>query len=161
MDLYSWVLVLHVASLAIFFVSHGAAAAVAFRLRRERDPARVRTLLELSSSAVGITMSVSLLIGFAAGIWLGFLGNWWGQGWIWASIAVLIVVAVLMTPLAAMPLRRLRAAAGIVPRKGADSPAADDAELERLLSGWNPWPTAAVGAGAIVVLVWLMFFKPF
>ena len=161
MELYPWVLVVHVASMAIFFVSHGAAAAVAFRLRRERDPARVRTLLELSSSAVGVTMTVSLLIGFAAGIWLGFLGNWWGRGWIWAAGAILIAVALLMTPMAAMPLRRLRAAAGVVPHKGADSPAADDAELERLLSRWNPWPTAAVGAGAIVALVWLMFFKPF
>ena len=161
MDLYPWILTVHVASLTIFFVAHGGAASVAFRLRREREPERVRALLELSRVSVGVVMTVALLIGLGAGIWLGFLGGFWGRGWIWTSLAILIGVALLMTPLAAMPMGRIRTAAGIGRPKDGVVPPADDVELQRLLDRWNPFPTAALGVAAIAVIVWLMFLKPF
>jgi uncharacterized membrane protein len=160
-DLYLWVRFTHIASLMVFFVAHGASAAVAFRLRRERDLARVRALLELSASSVGLTMSVSLLVAFATGIWLGFLGGFWDRGWIWASLALFIAVAGLMTPIAAIRLSRMRAAAGIARGKAGEIPPADPAELERLLAGWSPMPVAILGFGAIAVITWLMVAKPF
>ena len=161
MDLYPWLLTIHVAALAIFFIAHGGAASVAFRLRREREPERVRGLLELSRASVGAVMTASFVIGVAAGIWLGFLGGYWGRLWIWASLAVLIGVALLMTPLASMPLSRIRTAAGIGRPKDGVVPPGDEAELQRLLDRWNPFPVAALGVAAIAVITWLMFFKPF
>ena len=161
MDLYPWLLVIHVASLFIFFVAHGAAASVAFRLRREREPERVRALLELSRVSVGAVMSAAFLLGLAAGIWLTFLGNFWGRGWVWASLAIFIGVAILMTPIASLPLARIRTAAGIGRPKDGVVPPGDDAELQRLLERWNPFPVAALGVTAIAVITWLMFFKPF
>ena len=48
MDLYSWIVFLHVVGVLLFFIAHGTSMAVGFRLERERDPARVRALLELT-----------------------------------------------------------------------------------------------------------------
>ena len=48
MDLYPWIVFLHVVGVLLFFIAHGTSMAVGFRLKRERDPARVRALLELT-----------------------------------------------------------------------------------------------------------------
>ncbi len=161
MQLYAWLVVIHVAALLIFFLAHGGTAAAALRLRQERDLARIRTLLELSSSSIGVAFTGSFLVALASGVWLGFLGGYWNRGWIWASLVILIVVALLMTPMAAMPMRRIRRAAGIARGKADEIPPADEAELARLLARWDPLPVAALGIGAILVITWLMFFKPF
>ncbi|MGB7838094.1 MAG: hypothetical protein WBL40_08285, partial [Terrimicrobiaceae bacterium] len=47
-DLYPWIVFLHVVGVLLFFIAHGTSMAVGFRLKRERDPARVRALLELT-----------------------------------------------------------------------------------------------------------------
>ena len=48
MDLYPWIVFLHVVGVLLFFIAHWTSMAVVFRLKRERDPARVRALLELT-----------------------------------------------------------------------------------------------------------------
>ena len=106
-------------------------------------------------------MSLSFIVALGTGVWLGFLGGWWNRGWIWASLAILILVALLMTPMAAMPLNKIRQAAGIARGKADEIPPANEAELLRLLEAWNPYPIAALGIGALLVITWLMFFKPF
>jgi uncharacterized membrane protein len=167
MDVYPWVVLVHVISVILFFVAHGTSMAVAFRLRRERDPARVRALLDLSSWTLGVPAIIAVLIGLLTGILAGFLGGWWGAGWIWTSLVIFVVVGGLMTPLVAARLNRMRAAAGTVAqpafaaRKGAEVPAGDPAELDRLLDEWNPIPAAAMGFGALLVILWLMLLKPF
>jgi uncharacterized membrane protein len=160
-DGYRWLVFAHVASVLVFFLAHGAAAAVAFRLRRERDLARVRALLELSSSSVGATMSIALLVALVTGVWAGFAGNWWGQAWIWVSIAVLVIVAGLMTPLGALRLKRIREAAGLARGKAGEIPPADPAELEQLLAGYTPIQIAVIGFSGLLILTWLMIVKPF
>jgi predicted integral membrane protein DUF2269 len=160
-DGYRWLVFVHVASVLVFFLAHGAAAAVVFRLRRERDLARVRALLELSSSSVGATMSAALLVALVTGVWAGFAGNWWGHAWIWVSIGVLVVVAGLMTPLGGLRLKRIRAAAGLARGKAGEIPPADPVELERLLAGYSPIPVAVIGFSGLLILTWLMILKPF
>jgi hypothetical protein len=36
----------------------------------------------------------------------------------------------------------------------------DDAQMERLLSGFNPWVLAVTGTGGLLVILYLMLFKP-
>ena len=48
---YPWVVFVHVIGAFGFALSHGVSAAVALRLREEREVPRVRALLELSSSS--------------------------------------------------------------------------------------------------------------
>ncbi len=160
-DPYRWLVFVHVASVLVFFLAHGTAAVVAFRLRNERDLARVRALLELSSSSVGATMSVALLVALVTGVWAGFAGNWWGHAWIWISIGVLVVVAGLMTPVGGLRLKRIREAAGLARGKAGEIPPAHPAELERLLADYSPIPVAVIGFSGLLILTWLMIIKPF
>lgn len=59
--LIRWLIFLHVLSAITFFLAHGASAAMAFRVRKETDFARIRALLDLSWSTM-ILMGVSFLI---------------------------------------------------------------------------------------------------
>ena len=167
MELYPWIVFIHAAGVLLFFIAHGASMAVAFRVRRERDPARVRALLELSAWSVTLWPSIALIIGIAAGIAAGIMGGHFGRLWIWLSLVLLIVVSGVMTPMAAMRFNAVRAAAGIAVtppfsrRPPPDPPAPDEVELRRLLDAWNPIPTAAIGLGGFLVILWLMFLKPF
>ena len=105
--MYQWLVFAHILGVFGFLLAHGTAAAVTFALRRQREVERVRVLLDLSR---GVTMvaNVSLLVLLAAGITAGFMGNWWGQGWIWASLGLFILIGVTMTLLGSRPLNRIR-----------------------------------------------------
>ena len=162
MDLYPAVVFVHAATILLFFIAHGTSMAVAFKLKRETDPSRVRALLELSRFAMGIPAITFVLIGLVSGIAAGFLGDWWGTAWIWISIALFVVVGGLMTPLATTRLNRIGAAAGVPQGKGAEAVVAEDPEAMRaLIAAWNPLPVAAMGLTTFLVILWLMMTKPF
>lgn len=168
MNVYPWLVVTHVVGVMLFFIAHGASIFVAFRLKKERDPARVRAMLDLSRGSVGVLPSVPFAIGFLAGVAAGFVGNWWGQLWIWIALGLLLLIAGLMTPFAAMRLNAIRVAAGQPVKltsggriKGAPDTDGDPDELNRLLDRWNPWPIAILGFGGFVVILALMILKPF
>jgi hypothetical protein len=167
MNLYPWVVLVHVSAVMLFFIAHGASAFVALRLRRERDPARVQALLDLSRWSLGPAAGIALLVGLVAGIAAAFAGGWWGHLWIWLSLATFLAVGGLMTPLAAMKLAAMRSALGIPIQppfgftKAADTPTANAAELQRVLEAWNPWPVTILGFGGFTVILALMLLKPF
>lgn len=166
MDLYPWIVFLHVTATLLFFMAHGTSMAVAFRLKRESDPARIRALLDLSSWSLGIWPSVAIIVGLLAGIAAGIIGGWFGSAWIWIALVLLAIVGGLMTPMVANRLNAVRSAAGtraINPfssKEAEPPPAPDPAELERLLAAWDPRQAAVLGFGGFVIL-WLMYFKPF
>ena len=166
MNVYAAVVFVHAATILLFFIAHGVSMAVALRLRMERDPARVRMLLDLSGWAMGVPASAAITVGVLTGIAAGVMGGWFGQAWIWISLVLLTVVAFAMTPMAAARLKALRTAAGTVSvnpfaRTQAPAPEPDFVELSRLLDAWNPVPTAALGMTAFLVILYLMLFKPF
>ncbi|MFQ5871501.1 MAG: hypothetical protein ACE5IB_05030, partial [Candidatus Geothermarchaeales archaeon] len=70
---YQWILFLHVSGVLGFMLVHGVPVFIALRLRNERDPERVRALLDLSRTSIGFT-GLSLIIVFLTGIVLGFMG---------------------------------------------------------------------------------------
>jgi len=166
-ELYPWVVFLHVVGTVLFFIAHGTNMAVGFRLKREHDPARIRALLDLSSWSLGVAPSIALVVGVLAGIAAGIMGDWFGQAWIWIALVLLVAISGYMTPMVAARLNVMRTAAGTqsmnpLSKKPAAAPAGHDpVELERLLDAWNPVPAATIGLGGFVIIVWLMFFKPF
>jgi hypothetical protein len=171
MDLYPWIVLVHVGGVMLFFIAHGASAMVGIRLRTERDPTRVAALLDLSRWSMGKTAGISLLIGFVAGIVAGFVGGWWGHLWIWLALALLVAIAFAMTPLtplAEQKLHQMRRALGM----GIGSPfglspihpprqAANPEELQRLLEAWDPIPSTVIGFAGFVAILALMLLKPF
>lgn len=163
MDLYPWIVFLHVLGAFGFVLGHGASAFLTVSARRRRSPERVAALLEQSAAGT-MLMYPSLLLLLAAGIWGGFAGDWWGHGWIWASIGLLVLELAAMYALAMPYYIRLREATGIrsqrTPRD-APAPAADPAELERLLASSRPMLIMAIGVIGLALIIWLMAVKPF
>jgi len=162
-DLRLILVFLHVAFVMLFVLVHGASAVIAFRLRTERDPARVAALLDASRVAVNSWVMIVGLLGFlVTGIWLGFIGGYWGELWLWLSIVVLVAVVGGMTPLGALKLRRARVAYGLETGRGSEPPApADLAAAEQELQSWDPVPIAALGGIGLLVVLYLMIVKPF
>jgi uncharacterized membrane protein len=166
MTLYAAIVFIHAASILLFFIVHGTSMAVGFRLKRERDPAAARALLDLSSWAMGLPAGITVVVGLLTGIAAGIMGGWFGQLWIWISLVLFVAVAGVMTPMAASRLKAVRAAAGTAPinpfaRVAPEAPEPNPVELSRLLDEWNPVPIALLGLGSFLVILWLMLFKPF
>lgn len=167
-DLHTWIVFLHVAGVVIFLVAHGVSVGVVLRLRAERDPVAVRTLLGLSRSSL-IMAGVGAAIWLVAGIVAGFTGNggagWWttGRYWIWVSLVLAIVIIGLMTPMGRIYLNRIRMAVGVDPKTGAVAPGfqVDPQALDAAVSSGQPTALAVIGVGGLLALLWLMIFKPF
>jgi amino acid transporter len=162
-------LYLHLAGVFAFLLAHGTAAAVGMRLRRERDPGRVAAHLELSGSTLG-AMGIGWILVLATGIGLGVetaltIGLF--GAWFYVSIIVYILVTFLMTPLS-RGYMKARAALGVKPpmvsAKGWERTLAKGYSREKLgeyLAESKPWGSAAVGFGGVLILTYLMMFKPF
>jgi len=161
---HPWIVFVHVVGVILFLLGHGISAGVMWRLRTERHPVAVRTLLDFSRRSIAL-MSVGALIWLVAGILAGFSGNYWTTGsyWIWASLVIAIVTIGLMTPLGRLYLNRVRQVVGIDLKTGAvDSGiVVDPVALDAAIQSGRPLVLAALGVGALVVLSWLMIVKPF
>lgn len=161
MDLYPWLVVTHVVAALAFVGAHAVSAFAMYRVKAERDRARLAAYLDLSGRSLPIAF-VALLVLLVAGIAAGILGGYFGKLWIWASIAVLVVVLGAMTPLAAIPMNRLRRALGL-PTRSEPAPAAPgtDEEVGAAQAALRPRLAAGIGGLAVVALVALMSLKPF
>src|SRR5207245_5142840 len=96
----------------VFVNAHVVATGSGFRLAKERNRERVAALLDFSGSSYRL-----MILGFwgilITGFVLGYAGDWWTMRWFWAAIVTLIILAGLMTPLAAKPYNRVRAIVGL------------------------------------------------
>jgi hypothetical protein len=164
LDWYPWIVLLHVVGAFGFVFAHGASAFAAFRIRGERDPARVAALLDLSATSLGL-MYVSLLLLLIGGIAAGFMGDFWGSLWLWIAIGVLVLVIGAMYPMGSLHYANVRRAVGQKAYGDAkDAPPPEPLsgpELEALLSSNRPFALAAVGGIGLLVIIWLMVMKPF
>lgn len=161
--MYGLVVLLHVLGAFAFVMAHGVSMLIAFRLRGERDPARQSLLLELSGVSVGL-MYIGLGVLLLAGILAAFIGGLWGQGWIWASLGILVVVIAVMYAVATPFYGRMRAAAGVPGTEALAArfkPTPTPADLDALAASSRPFVLAAVGGIGLAMIVWLMLSKPF
>ncbi len=164
MFLYNWIVYIHVAGALGFVMAHGVSASVAFALRRERSLERVRALLELSANSYGL-MYFALLVILVSGVITAFLGGFWSRGWIWASLGLLIAISAVMGMLGGRYYGEARKAAGLPYHERGQAfpalPTRSPEAVEACLTKANPVLLAAIGFGGLLVIVWLMMFKPF
>jgi hypothetical protein len=92
--MYNWVVLLHVASVLAFMLAHGVHVSAMWAMGGEADPERMLTFFNIvpSITTLRILLAALLLSGAVA----GFMGSWWGRGWIWTSLALLAFIAVTM-----------------------------------------------------------------
>ena len=155
MTFYQSLVVIHVIGAFLFVLFHGASAAVVLSIRREAEVARIRTLLDLSKSTLGL-FYIGLLVMLVGGIWAGIEGGWFSRGalWLWVAIGVLVIVAFAMYALISrhfMAWRRLIEA----------EPPIDGAVLRAQMQTPQPLLGAAAGLVGLILIVWLMVAKPF
>lgn len=154
--MYQWWVFVHLAGVFGLLVSHGVSVAVAFRLRAERDPARVVTLLQMSGSSLS-GFYVSLVVLLLGAVAAAFDGGLWGYGWIWASLATLAVVMVAMYALARPYYQRIRFVAAALAE---GSRAVTPEQFDSLLKTPRSLLIAAIGSVGLAVILYLMLFKP-
>lgn len=163
MDGYRGWVFLHIIGVAGFLMAHGTSSILTLKLKKESDPTRIRALLDLSASTVAM-MGISLLLLLVGGIVAASLGHYWGQFWIWATIAILVALLGGMTPLASGYFGQLREAAGAqsyaMKKKGIEPGEPDQARLNELLASNRPKLIAALGYGALFIILFLMVYKP-
>jgi hypothetical protein len=161
---HGWIVFIHIVGVFAFLLAHGVSAGVMLRLQSERDPAAVRTLVDFSRRSM-VVMAIGGLVWLVAGILAGFSGNYWttGRYWIWASLVIAIVIIGVMTPWGRLYLNKVREAVGVDVKSGAIDASAtvDPARLEAAIKSGQPMLLAAIGFGGLIVLAYLMMFKPF
>lgn len=151
----NWYLVLrflHVLGAFGFVAAHGATATVTFKVRGERDPERIRTMLDLSRATRHL-MYGSFLVLVSAGIAAASMAGWWKSGWIWVSIGLLTVLFGAAFPLAVPYFGAIRRAIDEKPH--------DPEKLAGLLSSTRGLWLAWIETIGIIAIVYLMIFKPF
>jgi hypothetical protein len=149
-NLYVWLKFLHLVGLGAFLLGHGVSAGASLVLQRPLADTARAALLRLSIRAY-VAAGPGLLLLIVTGVWMGFLGSWWRWGWIWAAIVVLVAVSVMMSA-SSVPYHSARDAVKENLPEG---------ELESRLKRARPLALLWVGAFALLVLFFLMVFKPF
>lgn len=161
-ELYPWLVFAHILGAFIFAGSHGVSVWLTLRLRQERDPTRIASLVALSTSSFG-ALYAGLALLLIGGIAAGIVGGHFGRPWIWVSLGLLIAVTVAMYAVATPYFIALRRAVGAPVRgdPGTGVPTMSPEELEALVSRNPAGLLATIGFGGFISILWLMVFKPF
>lgn len=162
--LVPWLIFIHILASLIFFLAHGTSVAMAFQLRRETDLVRIRALLDLSMSTMGV-MFISFLVMGISGLIMPFILKLWNRGWIWASIVLMLIVFFYMVFMNEKRYKHLRRMVGLPYMiRGDKFPAeepASQAEVEEHIRQLRVNEIAVIGLGIPILVLWLMVFKPF
>jgi plastocyanin len=155
---YQWWVFVHLVGVFGFLIAHGVSVSVTFRLRKERDPHRVSSLIQLSGSSIrGFYASMFVLL--LGGVVAGFLGDWWhlSQIWLWGAVVILVVTSLGMSAMARPYYRRV----GLVARAMAGgSTAVTEEQFDSILRSRRPYSIATMGFVALAAILYLMLFKP-
>ncbi len=153
---YTWFVFLHLAGLVLFAAAHGVSMFMAYRIRPERDPSIVLANLTWSNTATRVA-TVGLLALLIGGVGAATVSDAWGTRWVQVSVVVLVVVIAGMYGVGARYYYALRGR--LAPEALAETPLTET-ELANLLDSRVPDVLTAIGGIGLLVLVWLMVFKP-
>ncbi len=159
-----WLVYLHTLSALTFFLAHGASVAMAIKLRKETDFERIRALLDLSASTIGVVFISFLLMGLT-GLIMPFILKIWNKGWVWVSIILMVGVFFHMVFMNEKRYKILRKLVGLPYMQGnkefSAEPPASQLEVEAYLKKLRVTDLVIVGYAIPMVVLWLMVFKPF
>ena len=159
--MYEWVIFVHVASILAFMLAHGVHVAAMFAMSREPDPEQMLTFFNIVPTATVLRVTLGFVI--VSGAIAGLMGDWWGTGWIWTSLILLVVIAVVMWRFGGGYYGLVQQAAEAAVAARADDPGnpAPQATYDAARRSWQVVGMSVVGLGGTAVILWLMMFKPF
>jgi Na+-transporting methylmalonyl-CoA/oxaloacetate decarboxylase gamma subunit len=151
-----WALFFHVLAVLALLATHGTSMVVLYRIRGERDRAKILSLLTMSGETT-IPMYVSLGAVLVTGVWNMFAIHALGKAWVWLAIAILVVVVGLMTAVAKPYFTRVKAACEVRP---SGVPRVSDEELTQITTSSTGHLIMAIGVVGLAAILYLMVFKP-
>lgn len=159
--MYELVVFVHVASVLAFMLAHGVHVVAMWAFRGEPDPDRALTFFNDLPKVTGTRILLSVTVG--TGVLAGFMGSWWTSGWIWTSLAVLVVIWAAMWRYGGSFFGLVQGAAeAAIAARGTGSANPDTlAAYDAARRSWQPIGMSVVGLGGVGVILWLMMFKPF
>jgi hypothetical protein len=156
--LYNWWVFIHIVGVLGFVLAHGASTWMALAVRREREPERLRTLLDLSASATMVFYLSTFLL-LLGGVAAGFDGHWWSQqAWITVALGVFLAEMIFMWVVSRPYYGRLRRAMAIAQGGGT---AVGPREIEQLVDSPVPIVLLCVGVAGLLFITYLMILQPF
>jgi len=157
--MYDWLLFLHIATVLAFMLAHGVQVVVMLKQRSEADPERNLALFEILPDV--LPLRVLALSVMATGLLLVAALSLWGRWWIWVSLLLLALIWVAMYRLGGAYYTLLEeTAARAIEARGTQREAEAAAAFARARRAWHPAALAVTGLGGIVIILWLMIFKP-
>ena len=157
--MYQWIVFLHILGVFWFLLAHGVSLYVAVRVQREKDIHGIQALLGLSASAVMASL-IGLIVLLLAGVVLAFMGSWWSQGWVWASLGVFVLIWASMSIFTGPAFRRARMAAGFTGPTTVNESSVSE-KLPQAIAELRPMIPMVIGGVGLIVILWLMVLKPF
>jgi hypothetical protein len=158
--MYPWVVFLHVVVIFIFLIQHAVEIFVAFRLRNQENPEGVLAtyafMLNNNTRNLRITYSLIIVTGAVA----GFMAPWWKQGWMWTALGVMIAIWIIMGRIGPIYLTAVDTIMNQAIQDKAD-PSALAKFRNSLRARREPEILAVTSGAGLLVIVWLMMFKPF
>ena|ERR1700752_218494 len=158
--MYNWVVFLHVTVIFIFLIQHAAEIIVTFKLREQKEPdgifATYSFMLKNNSRNLRITYSLIILTGAVA----GFMSVWWRQGWMWSALGVMILIWIIMVRFGGNYLTAVDAITDQA-LKNKDDESAIEKFRRDLKSRREPEIMTITSVMGMLIILWLMMFKPF
>jgi hypothetical protein len=159
--MYLWIKFLHVVTAFAFVMAHGFQVYIMFKIRAEQDPEKNLMLFDISPSVtlLRILLSATSLFGLVD----GFMFGWWKQGWFWASVVLIVLISVAMIRYGTGYYTLVFAAANRAveqKQKRLDTSEALAQFRAARMSNHLLW-SSVTGFGGLLIILWLMMFKPF
>jgi len=155
--MYRWIVFLHVFSAFVYILAHGVQAAVMLKLRSEADPERSLMLFNALDGTRLQRYTLALVV--VTGLIAGFMGRYWGRGWMWTALVLLVVIAVVMRRYGSGYYDLVEGAANRAIAEQKSQASLEAFAVAR--AAWRPVGVTEIGIGGLAAMIWLMMFKPF
>jgi hypothetical protein len=154
---YDFWVFLHLVGMAGFLTAHGVSVWVIFEIRDvEGDRDKILDLCDLSKRTIApMYLSTALLL--VGGVAAGIQGHWFRGWWLWVSVLALLATMAMMSSVATPYMKRIRDGCT---RWHDGTFTMSDEELQAALGGPITTIISAVGTVGLLVIVYLMVYKP-
>jgi len=158
--MYVWIVYLHVAAVFIFLVQHAAEIFVTFKLRQQKEPEGIFATYDFLPNNNSKNLRITYLTIIITGAIAGFISPWWKQGWMWTALGVMMVIWIIMYRFGGQYLNAVDAITDQAMKNKADEPAIEKFRSD-LKARREPEIMASTSLLGMLIILWLMMFKPF